>query len=113
MTYLPPKLVLGTRDSDLAMVQAAHVAGLLERVFPQVAVRVKAVSDLYQGPLAEIGGKAVWVGELDRALATARVDVSVSCAKDLPGPHERGPGGLVENITQLLRGEGVERLLPR
>lgn len=93
MTHLPPKIVLGTRDSDLALVQAAHVAGLLEHAFPQVAVHVtpmKAAGDLHQGPLAQIGGKAAWVRELDRALADARVDVTVSCAKDLPGPHERG-----------------------
>ncbi|CCK32143.1 hypothetical protein BN159_7764 [Streptomyces davaonensis JCM 4913] len=93
MTYIPPRLVIGTRDSDLAMVQAAHVADLLKRAFPQVTVDLapmKAAGDLHQGPLSQIGGKAVWVRELDRALATARVDVTVSCAKDLPGPHERG-----------------------
>lgn len=98
MTHFPPRLVLGTRDSDLALVQAAHVAGLLEHVFPQVAVHVtpmKAAGDLHQGPLAQIGGKAVWVRELDRALAAARVDVTVSCAKDLPGPHDRGTDTII------------------
>ncbi|MFC8661879.1 hydroxymethylbilane synthase [Streptomyces sp. NPDC057199] len=93
MTYVPPRLIIGTRDSDLAMVQATHVAGLLERTFPQLTADLspmKASGDLHQGPLAQIGGKAVWVRELDRALAEARVDVTVSCAKDLPGPHERG-----------------------
>ncbi|MEU9429062.1 hydroxymethylbilane synthase [Streptomyces sp. NPDC048342] len=93
MTHLPPKLVIGTRESDLALAQATQVASLIEHAFPQVAVRLapmKAAGDLHQGPLSQIGGKAAWVRELDRALATARVDVTVSCAKDLPGPHERG-----------------------
>ncbi|MDX2820582.1 hydroxymethylbilane synthase [Streptomyces ipomoeae] len=101
MTYIPPRLVIGTRDSDLAKVQAAHVAGLLERAFPQVAVHLspmKAAGDLHQGPLSQIGGKAVWVRELDRALATARVDVTVSCAKDLPGPHERGTDTVIGTV---------------
>ncbi|PIB11806.1 hypothetical protein B1C81_00830 [Streptomyces sp. HG99] len=94
MTHLPPKIVIGTRDSDLAMVQAAHVAGLLERAFPQVAVHVapmKAAGDLHQGPsrrsAARPSGYASWTGRWP-----PHASMSPSRApKTSPGPMSAAP----------------------
>lgn len=86
---------LGTRRSPMARAQAGRVVELLRQAHPGLAVEVVARSapgDRHTGPLGLIGGKGSWVRELDAALAAGEVDVTVSCAKDLPGGHDRSAG---------------------
>jgi hydroxymethylbilane synthase len=80
------KLRLGTRGSPLALVQADLVADALRRVHGLAVdiVPVKTTGDAVQDrPLAEIGGKALWTKELDRALLDGDIDFAVHSMKDV------------------------------
>ena len=83
------KLRLGTRSSPLALVQAHQAAarlraahGLADDAIEIVAM--KASGDIIlDRPLADVGGKALWTKELDRALVTGAIDFAVHSMKDV------------------------------
>jgi hydroxymethylbilane synthase len=88
-------LRLGTRGSPLALAQARKVAAAIETAqrwpdgWVQI-VEIKTTGDKVQDrPLAEIGGKALWTKELDRALLDGEVDFCVHSMKDVES--ERPP----------------------
>lgn len=77
---------LGTRGSPLALVQAGMVRdGLIATHGVDVEIVViKTTGDKVQDrPLAEIGGKALWTKELDRALLDGEIDCAVHSMKDV------------------------------
>jgi hydroxymethylbilane synthase len=82
-------LRLGTRGSPLALAQARKVAAAIEtsQRWPDgwvQIVEIKTTGDKVQDrPLAEIGGKALWTKELDRALLEGEVDFCVHSMKDV------------------------------
>src|ERR671912_2218410 len=82
-------LRLGTRGSPLALAQARKVAAALETAQRWPAdhveiVPIRTTGDQVQDrPLAEIGGKALWTKELDRALLEGKTDFSVHSLKDV------------------------------
>jgi hydroxymethylbilane synthase len=77
---------IGTRGSQLALWQARSVARLLESHGEQVdVVVIKTSGDrLQQASLAEIGGKRLFVKEIEDALLARDVDIAVHSAKDMP-----------------------------
>ncbi len=89
MTQLRPKLRLGTRGSPLALTQANMVRsalvaahGLTETDIEIVVI--KTTGDQVQDrALAEIGGKALWTKELDRAMLSGEIDLAVHSMKDV------------------------------
>src|ERR1700744_6298126 len=82
-------LRLGTRGSPLALVQANMVAAALRTAHGWgedaiAIVPMKTTGDAVQDrPLAEIGGKALWTKELDRALLDGAIDFAVHSMKDV------------------------------
>jgi hydroxymethylbilane synthase len=82
-------LRLGTRGSPLALAQARKVAAAIEAAqrWPDGWVEIVTITttgDTVQDkPLAEIGGKALWTKELDRALLEGEVDFCVHSMKDV------------------------------
>ena len=92
----PPRLRIATRKSRLALWQAEHVAALLCRV--HAGLDVELVPIVTQGDrildrsLAAVGGKGLFVKELEVALEQQRADIAVHSMKDLPGDL---PDGLV------------------
>lgn len=82
-------LRLGTRGSPLALTQAHMVADALARAHGWAAdaieiVPVRTSGDRIQDrPLAELGGKALWTKELDRALIDGAIDLAVHSMKDV------------------------------
>ena len=80
---------LGTRGSPLAVAQARSVAGALEAAHGwasgTIIIRtIRTSGDRIQDrPLAEVGGKALWTKELDRALIDRETDLSVHSMKDV------------------------------
>jgi hydroxymethylbilane synthase len=82
-------LRLGTRGSPLALAQARKVAAAIEtsQRWPEgyvQIVKITTTGDKVQDrPLAEIGGKALWTKELDRALLDGEVDFCVHSMKDV------------------------------
>ena len=78
---------LGTRGSPLALTQANLVADALAARHPGLTVEIvpiRTTGDRVQDrPLAEIGGKALWTKELDRALVAGEIDCAVHSMKDV------------------------------
>jgi hydroxymethylbilane synthase len=87
-------LRIATRKSQLAMWQAEHVAALLRRA--HTGLEVELVPMLTQGDriqdrsLAAIGGKGLFIKELEVALEEGRADIAVHSMKDLPGELPAG-----------------------
>lgn len=81
-------LRVATRASDLARWQANHVAGLLRQLHEGLRVEIVPVStegdERLDVPLSEIGGKGVFVKEVQRAVLSGEADLAVHSAKDLP-----------------------------
>ncbi len=79
---------IATRRSPLALWQAEHVAGCLERTFP--GCRTELVKMTTQGdkildaPLAKIGGKGLFVKELEQGMLEQTADIAVHSMKDVP-----------------------------
>lgn len=88
MNREPRTLVIGTRGSQLAVWQAEHVAGRLREMFPDVSVRLERIRTtgdrILDVPLAQVGGKALFVKEIEEALLAGRVDLAVHSMKDVP-----------------------------
>jgi hydroxymethylbilane synthase len=82
-------LRLGTRGSALALAQARKVAAAIETAqrWPDGWVQIVEITtrgdEVKDRPLAEIGGKALWTKELDRALLEDEVDFCVHSMKDV------------------------------
>src|SRR5882672_3730402 len=88
MKRSPGKIVIASRRSALAMWQAEHIAAELHRVHPGCEVRILGMTTkgdrVLDRPLADIGGKGLFVKELETALEDGRADLAVHSAKDVP-----------------------------
>jgi hydroxymethylbilane synthase len=82
-------LRLATRQSPLALWQAEQVATLLRRAHPNLTVELVPMSTrgdrVLDRSLAAIGGKGLFVKELELALIERRADIAVHSMKDMPG----------------------------
>ena len=79
---------IGTRSSKLALAQVAEIylslSSLLHKIKLEI-VPIKTSGDIYQSvKLAEIGGKGLFVKELEQALLDNKIDIAVHSSKDLP-----------------------------
>ncbi|WP_218079610.1 hydroxymethylbilane synthase [Anthocerotibacter panamensis] len=87
---------LGSRDSQLAMVQSEWVKAQLEQTYPGLTFAIDAIKTqgdkILEVPLAKIGDKGLFTKELETAMLEGRSDFAVHSLKDLP---TRLPEGLV------------------
>jgi len=85
---------IATRQSPLALWQAEHVAARLEQRFPQVKTElVKMVTrgdKILDAPLAKIGGKGLFVKELEQGMLEDSADIAVHSMKDVPVEFPEG-----------------------
>lgn len=85
---------IATRKSPLALWQAEHVAALLENTFPGVKtelVKMTTQGDkILDAPLAKIGGKGLFVKELEVGMLEGTADVAVHSMKDVPVEFPEG-----------------------
>ncbi|MBI2864505.1 MAG: hydroxymethylbilane synthase [Chloroflexi bacterium] len=82
------KVLVGSRESVLAMWQTKWVVGELRRLnggteFEIVGIKTEG-DKVREVPLAQIGGRGVFVKELEKALAEGRIDIAVHSMKDVP-----------------------------
>ena len=79
---------IGSRESRLAVTQTELIKGQIEAHFPHIRVEIvtmKTTGDrILDRSLEQIGGKGLFVKELDQALRKGRVDLSVHSLKDMP-----------------------------
>jgi hydroxymethylbilane synthase len=82
------KIVIGTRGSKLALWQAEWVKSELEKLAPGVKVelnKIKTTGDkILDVPLAKVGGKGLFVKEIEEALLSGAADLAVHSMKDVP-----------------------------
>ncbi|WP_036301612.1 hydroxymethylbilane synthase [Methylotenera sp. L2L1] len=84
----PKKLVIASRESALAMWQARHIQSRLQLIYPDTEVSILGMTttgdQILDMPLAKVGGKGLFVKELETALADGRADLAVHSMKDVP-----------------------------
>jgi len=79
---------IGTRGSALALWQARWVQSCLEQIFPDKSVQLQVIKTkgdkILDVPLAKIGGKGLFVKEIETALLNKDIDLAVHSMKDMP-----------------------------
>lgn len=93
---MPREIRIATRKSALALWQAEHVKARLEAAHPGLQVSlvpmVSKGDKLLDAPLAKIGGKGLFVKELETALLEDQADIAVHSMKDVPMDFPAGLG---------------------
>jgi hydroxymethylbilane synthase len=88
------KIVIGTRGSQLALWQANHIKSALESAFPGFSAELSIIKTkgdiILDVPLAKVGGKGLFVKEIEEALLDGRIDVAVHSMKDMPSEIPEG-----------------------
>ena len=88
------KIVIGTRGSKLALWQAEWVKAELQRLHPGIEVglnKIKTTGDkILDVPLAKVGGKGLFVKEIEEALLRGEADIAVHSMKDVPTEFPEG-----------------------
>lgn len=99
---LPLTLVIASRESRLAMWQAEHVRCALHKLYPSCDVKILGLTtrgdQILDRTLSKVGGKGLFVKELENALADGRADLAVHSLKDVP--MELPPGFALSTILE-------------
>jgi len=86
--FPPSSLVIASRESRLAMWQSEHVRDRLAALYPQCSISILGMStrgdQILDRTLSKVGGKGLFVKELEVAMAEGRADFAVHCLKDMP-----------------------------
>lgn len=89
-------LRIGTRASQLALWQANWVKSELEKRYPGMEVsllKIKTIGDkILDVPLAQVGGKGLFVKEIEEAMLRGDIDIAVHSMKDVPTEFPEGLG---------------------
>ena len=84
----PTRLVIASRESRLAMWQAEHVQACLKNLYPNCEVIILGMTtkgdQILDRTLSKVGGKGLFVKELETALEDGRADLAVHSLKDVP-----------------------------
>ncbi len=93
---MPKTLTIATRESPLALWQAHFVRDALQRHHPELQVELLGMTSrgdqLLDTPLAKVGGKGLFVKELETALLDGSADIAVHSMKDVPMAFPSGLG---------------------
>lgn len=123
----PARLVIASRESALAMWQAEHIRDRLRALYPQTDVSILGMTtqgdQILDVSLSKIGGKGLFVKELETALEDGRADFAVHSLKDVPmvlpegfvlaaigereDPHDAFVSNNYENLAALPAGSVV------
>src|SRR5690349_9616575 len=84
----PERIVIASRESALALWQARHIQSRLAAQYPRARIEILGLTTegdrRLDVSLAKIGGKGLFVKELEDALAAGRADIAVHSVKDVP-----------------------------
>ncbi|MCH8156864.1 MAG: hydroxymethylbilane synthase, partial [Nitrospinae bacterium] len=82
------KIVIGSRGSQLALWQANWVKSELESLYAGIEIDIRVIKTsgdkIQDVPLAKIGGKGLFVKEIEEALLAKEIDIAVHSMKDVP-----------------------------
>lgn len=83
------KITIGTRGSQLALWQASFIKSEIEQRFNRIDVDLRVIKTtgdrILDRPLAQVGGKGLFVKEIEAALMAHDIDLAVHSMKDMPG----------------------------
>jgi len=119
----PERIVIASRRSRLALWQSEYVAAELRRLHPRCEVSILGITtrgdQILDRPLASVGGKGLFVKELEAALEDGRADIAVHSAKDVPMQMPEGfclaaitMRGDARDCVVSDRGESLDTLPP-
>jgi len=123
----PSRLIIASRESALAMWQAEHIRDRLSALYPQTEVSILGMTtqgdQILDVTLSKIGGKGLFVKELETAIEDGRADLAVHSLKDVPmhmpegfvlaaigereDPHDAFVSNNFENMAALPAGSVV------
>jgi hydroxymethylbilane synthase len=87
-SVLKNRLIIASRESRLAMWQAEHVRAQLALLYPQCSIEILGMTtrgdQILDRALSKVGGKGLFVKELEVAMAEGRADLAVHSLKDVP-----------------------------
>jgi len=85
---VPSRLIIASRESRLAMWQAEHVRNRLSALYPACTIEILGMTtrgdQILDRTLSKVGGKGLFVKELEVAMADGRADLAVHSLKDVP-----------------------------
>lgn len=88
MSAAPKQLIIASRESQLAMWQAKHIQAKLQDLYPECQVDILGMTtkgdQILDKTLSKIGGKGLFIKELEVALQEGRADLAVHSIKDVP-----------------------------
>ncbi len=88
------KIIIGTRGSKLAIWQAEWIKAELQKLYPELNIglnKIKTTGDkILDVPLAKVGGKGLFVKEIEEALLKGEADIAVHSMKDVPTDFPNG-----------------------
>jgi hydroxymethylbilane synthase len=88
MPSTPQRLVIATRESRLALWQATHIAARLRALYPDCDVRLQPMTtrgdNILDRALSQVGGKGLFIKELEVAMLAGKADLAVHSLKDVP-----------------------------
>src|SRR5450830_34321 len=100
--FPPSKLVIASRESRLAMWQSEYVRDRLAALYPQCSITILGMTtrgdQILDRTLSKVGGKGLFVKELEVAMEEGRADFAVHCLKDMP--MELPPGYAMAAILE-------------
>ena len=95
------RIVIATRGSQLALWQAEHTKARLEATQPGIEVAFEVIKTqgdkILDVPLAKVGGKGLFVKEIEQALLDETADIAVHSMKDVPS--ELAPGLVLAAVS--------------
>ena len=87
-SHRPSKIIIASRESLLALWQAEHIQAKLRALYPEMQISILGMTTLgdqiLDSPLSKIGGKGLFVKELEVAMEERRADIAVHSMKDVP-----------------------------
>ncbi|MTI61801.1 MAG: hydroxymethylbilane synthase [Firmicutes bacterium] len=82
------KLIVGTRGSKLAVRQSKIFIDRIKGIKPELEIEIKEIRTkgdrILDKPLSEIGGKNIFIGEIEKALLNGEIDLAIHSLKDMP-----------------------------
>ena len=87
-------ICIGTMGSALALWQGGFIKAEIEKFFPAIEVEIRIIKTtgdrITDRPLADVGGKGLFVKEIESALLDKKIDLAVHSMKDMPGELPEG-----------------------
>lgn len=117
------EIIIGSRGSKLALIQSNLVIGELKKYYPTINFKIKEIKTtgdkILDKTLDKIGGKGLFVKEIETALLKGKIDIAVHSMKDVPGefPEELEISAITkrEDVRDVLvskDGKGFKGLRP-